>query len=78
MARWLHSHKKCLYFVIKSIVLVDVRVTVPVMSCNPGSALLTGQAFFIQLFQKRLSNSIVGTGTERNCGVQAAQVIYYY
>ena len=32
----------------------------------------------IQLFQKRLSYSIVDTGTERNCLVQAAQAIYYY
>ena len=34
--------------------------------------------FPIQLFQKRLSQSIVDTGTERNCGVQAAQIIYYF
>ena len=32
----------------------------------------------IQLFQKRLSFSIVDTATERNCGVQAAQIICYY
>ena len=29
---------------------------------------------YIQLFQKRLSQSMVDTGTERNCGVQAAQI----
>ena len=31
----------------------------------------------IQLFQKRLSQSMVDTGTERSCGVQAAQIFYY-
>ena len=33
---------------------------------------------YIQLFEKRLSWSIVDTGTERHCGFQAAQIIYYY
>ena len=31
----------------------------------------------IQLFQKRLSWSIVYILTERNCGAQVGQVIYY-
>ena len=33
---------------------------------------------FIKLFQKRLSESIVDTGTERNCGVQVLLLALYW